>query len=439
MRVFRDSYVDTKGFFFMIAEYISIPIILAVFSIGYLGIIFEHFIKINKGAIALTIAVLLWALYFLSNNVVVTQDLETLSHHVSDISQIIFFLLGAMTLVEMIDSHKGFKITTDRIRTTSTRSLLWIVGGLAFFLSGVLDNLTTTILMVSLIRKILPDSKKRALFSCVIVIAANAGGAWTPIGDVTTTMLWIHGQISSMAIMKSLFLPSLISVLVPLLYYSFKLRNDPPLLFNNQKTETAEPKARIVFYLGIGGLIFVPIFKYFTGLPPFMGILLSLGILWIVTDNLHIKHQDREHLRISSILHKIDTSSVLFFLGILLCVAALQTAGMLDSIAKWLLEDVKNLPLIATFIGFFSAIIDNVPLVAAIMGMYPLTQFPTDHTFWHMIAYTAGTGGSLLIIGSSAGVAMMGMENMDFITYMKKATLPTLIGFLAGIATYLYL
>ena len=416
----------------------SVPLILLIFSIGYLGIIFEHYIKINKSATALLIATITWSLYLMGSATPAEQNLNVFGHHVSDISQIIFFLLGSMTLVELIDSHRGFKIITDVISTSSKRSLLWIITGIAFFLSGVLDNLTTTILMISLLRKLIPTAKERCIFSIVVVVAANAGGAWTPIGDVTTTMLWIGGQISSLAIMKSLFLPSLISVLIPLCYFSFSLKGKFSAK-GIEEVQTTEIGAKRVFFLGIGGLVFVPIFKHFTGLPPFMGVLLALGILWLVTDFIHRNDDSKSHLTVSYVLHKIDHSSTIFFLGILLSVSALQATGILDSISAWLLSDVKSLPLIATFLGLFSAVIDNVPLVAATMGMYPLTQFPQDSAFWHMIAYAAGTGGSLLIIGSSSGVAMMGMEKMDFITYMKKATLPILVGYLAGMAVYLAL
>ncbi len=420
----------------MILESISIPLILIIFLIGYLGIIFEHYLKINKSGIALIIATLCWGLYFLSDQVVTDTDLALLCHHVSDISQIIFFLLGAMTLVELVDSHKGFRLITNAIQATSKVSLLWIIAGITFFLSGILDNLTTTILMISLLRKLIPTKKERCLFSCLVVIAANAGGAWTPIGDVTTTMLWINGQLTSLAVIKALFLPSVISVLIPLLYFTLQLKGQK-FTPTFETKEEREPGANMVFFFGVGGLVFVPIFKYFTGLPPFMGVILALGVLWLVTDLLHKDIETRDHLKVTSVLNRIDTSSILFFLGILLSVAALQTAGLLDSIATWLINDVKNLPLIATLIGVFSAIIDNVPLVAATMGMYSLEQFPTDSPFWHMIAYAAGTGGSLLIIGSSAGVAMMGMEKMDFITYVKKATIPVFIGFLGGMGIYL--
>lgn len=412
-------------------------LILLVFVLGYSCIVFEHTLKVSKSAIGLLIAVFCWVIYLSASGRPLSEDLAELGHHVSSVSQIIFFLMGAMALVELVDSHKGFKIITDAIHTSSRRRLLWTISFISFFLSAVLDNLTTTILMISLLRKLVKEPKERIALSCMVVVAANAGGAWTPIGDVTTTMLWIDGQISTFSVMKSLFVPSFISMLVPLLWFSYSFKGKYANLKEKALEEKAEPGARLVFYLGIGGLVFVPIFKTLTGLPPFMGILLSLGLLWVVTDLMHNKFVQREHLRVPSILSKIDTSSVLFFLGILLCVDALQTAGLLRTLAVWLDHTIGNLPLIATLIGIFSAIVDNVPLVAATMGMYSLEQYPMDHPFWLMIAYAAGTGGSLLIIGSASGVAMMGMEKMDFVTYMKKATLPVLIGFLLGMGSYL--
>ncbi|MBY0529522.1 MAG: sodium:proton antiporter NhaD [Rhabdochlamydiaceae bacterium] len=413
--------------------------ILLVFALGYSAIILEHYIKINKGASALLIAVLCWTIYLYSSAAPVSEDIKELGHHVSDVSQIIFFLMGAMTLVELVDSHKGFKIITDRINTKSKRKMLWIIALVAFFLSSVLDNLTTTILMVSLLKKIVPERAERLLLGCVIVIAANAGGAWTPIGDVTTTMLWINGQLTSVSVIKALFIPSIVSLLVPLAYFSWRTKGKLPPLPKESKNAKSEPGAKLVLALGVGGLIFVPIFKGLTGLPPFMGILLALGVLWLVTDLMHYKHNEREHLRVPHILTRVDTSGVLFFLGILLCVNALQTAGILQALASWLDATVHNQAMIATLIGIFSAIIDNVPLVAATMGMYPLTVFPTDSSLWHMIAYAAGTGGSMLIIGSSSGVALMGLEKIDFVTYAKKAALPVLVGFLAGMGVYLLL
>lgn len=409
--------------------------ILVIFIIGYLAIIFEHSLKLNKSGVALSVAALCWSAYFMGSSQPLADDLKILGHHVSDIAQILFFLMGAMTLVEMVDSHKGFTLVTRLIHSSSMKKLLWIISIISFFMSAILDNLTTTILMISLLRKIIPSAKERALFCCIVVVMANAGGAWTPIGDVTTTMLWINGQISTLAIMKSLFIPSVISAFLPLLYFTWRIQGK---CTPSTEKEVPEPGSTLVFALGVGGLVFVPIFKAITGLPPFMGILLALGVLWVVTDLLHHKAK-REHLQVPSILSRIDTPSVLFFLGILLCVDSLQASGMLNHLAQWLSREVDSLSHIATLLGLFSAVIDNVPLVAATMGMYPLTEFPMDHSFWHLIAYAAGTGGSLLIIGSSSGVAMMGLEKMTFFHYMKKMTLPVLVGYLAGMGACLLL
>lgn len=413
--------------------------IVVVFVIGYLAIILEHYVKVNKTAVALLIAVLCWSFYLVCSVSPVEEDIKQLGRHVSDVSQIIFFLMGAMALVELIDSHRGFKIITDRIQTNSKRKMLLIVAFVSFFLSSVLDNLTTTILMVSLLRKLVPHKADRFLLCCVVVIAANAGGAWTPIGDVTTTMLWIDGQLSSMAVVKALFIPSIVSMLIPLAYFLWKVEGKSPPMSQEHRDAKFEPGSRLVFSLGIGGLVFVPIFKALTGLPPFMGVILALAVLWLVTDLMHSKYEHREHLRVPFILTRVDTSGVLFFLGILLCVDALETAGILKAVAVWLDSTVHSLPMIATLIGLFSAVIDNVPLVAATMGMYPLEQFPMDSSFWHMIAYAAGTGGSILIVGSAAGVALMGLEKIDFVSYARKASLPALFGYLAGMGVYLLL
>lgn len=409
------------------------PLILTVFGLGYLAIIFEHVIKVNKTAIALLIAVLCWVIYFATTIAPVDQDLLILGKHVSDVSQIIFFLIGAMTIVELIDSHKGFKVITSLIRTNSKRKMIWIVAILTFFLSAVLDNLTTTILMISLLRKMIPIRHERFLLSCIVVIAANAGGAWTPIGDVTTTMLWINGQLSSLSVMKALFLPSIVSLLIPVLYYFFQQKGNYTQATPEEMDGDVPPGSRLVFFVGMGSLIFVPIFKTLTGLPPFMGVLLGVAVLWLITDRLHHKYEERHHLTIPTILNKIDTAGVLFFLGILLCINALETAGILTDLAQWLDREVRNQVFIATLIGVISAVIDNVPLVAGTMGMYPLSEFPMDSQLWHMIAYAAGTGGSMLIIGSAAGVALMSLEKIDFITYMRKMTIPILVGYLAGI------
>ncbi|NGX45486.1 MAG: Na(+)/H(+) antiporter NhaD [Chlamydiae bacterium] len=412
-------------------------LILSVFILGYVAIILEYTLKVNKTAVALLIAALCWAIYFMCSSAPVSSDLHKLGEHLNDVSQIIFFLMGAMTLVELIDSHKGFKIVTDLIHTTSKRKMLWIVAVISFCLSAVLDNLTTTILMVSLLRKMIPMRKERFLLSCIVIVAANAGGAWTPIGDVTTTMLWINGQLSSLSVMKALILPSLVALLVPMCYFSFREKGVYADLPEENADALPEPGARLVFFMGLGALIFVPVFKTVTGLPPFMGVLFGLSALWLVTDLLHHKYEHRQHLRVPTILTKIDTSGVLFFLGILLCINSLETAGLLTYVAEWLETTIKSQELIATLIGMFSAIIDNVPLVAATMGMYPLTEFPIDSSLWHMIAYAAGTGGSMLLIGSSAGVALMGLEKIDFFSYMRKMTIPVFIGYLAGMGTYI--
>lgn len=412
-------------------------LILIFFIVGYTVIIFEHPFKINKTGVALLTAVLCWAVYFVYSPIPVKDDLATLGKHVGDVAQIIFFLMGAMALVEVIDSHRGFKIITDFVRTRSKFKMLWLIGGVTFFLSAVLDNLTTTILMVSLLRKLVPDFKDRLTLGCLVVIAANAGGAWSPIGDVTTTMLWINGQITTIPVMKSLFIPSIFALLIPLAMFSLKMKGNFQALKSKELEKHPEPGARLVFIVGILGLVFVPVFKALTGLPPFMGILIALGVLWIITDILHFKESTRQHLTIPHVLTRIDTSGILFFLGILLTINALETAGILHDLAHWLNTVVSSLPVIAILIGLFSALIDNVPLVAATMGMYTLETHPPDSSLWHMIAYAAGTGGSILIIGSSSGVALMGMEKVDFISYLKKAALPALLGFFGGLGIYL--
>ena len=407
--------------------------ILFTFIMGYLAIIFEFYVRINKTAIGVAIAGICWLIYFAtSRDVQVPYNL--LSGHISDISQILFFLLAAMTLVELIDSHKGFTVVTRLIRTRSKRKVLCIVSILSFFLSAVLDNLTTTILWISILRKLIPKKEDRLVLTCMVVIAANAGGAWTPIGDVTTTMLWINSKISTWVVMKGIFLPSLISMLVPLFLLSIPLKGVYKSLDLVSRDFTKEPGADVVFWCGLGALLSVPLLKYLTGMPPFMGMILGLAVLWIVTDCLHFRHESRMHLRVPFILTKIDVSSILFFLGILLSVDALQSVGILKAISVWLDRTVGDLNVIAGAIGIFSAIIDNVPLVAAAMGMY---DFAMDSQFWILVAFTAGTGGSILSIGSAAGVALMGIEKVDFITYFKKATFPALIGYLAGIFVYL--
>ncbi len=411
---------------------------VVIFAIGYFTIIFEYNLKVNKTAAALLMAVTSWGLLFVHSGEKIEANMGTLGYHVANVSQIIFFLMGAMTLVELIDSHKGFKIITDVINTRSKKKMLWLISGISFFLSAVLDNLTTTIVMISLLRKLIPERKDRYLLGAMVVIAANAGGAWTPIGDVTTTMLWIGGQISTLPIVKSLFIPSLISMLITLFLLGRELKGKYPSLIQ-EKREQIEPGAKIVFFCGIGALIAVPIIKALTGLPPFMGVLVGLGFLWLVTDLLHHPYENRHHLRVPHVLTKIDTSGIMFFLGILLAINALETVGILQKIAEILADKINNIALISTTIGLVSAIVDNVPLVAAAMGMYDLQNFPIDSELWQMIAFCAGTGGSILIIGSAAGVALMGIEKIDFIWYLRRISWKALVGYLGGVGSYIIL
>lgn len=410
---------------------IAFTLLIALFIIGYLAIIFEFYVKVNKTAVGVAMAGALWMVYYVAGGV--SNPSSHLSHHLAEVSQIIFFLIGAMTLVELIDSHKGFNTVIRLIHTTSKRKMLIVISFLAFFLSAVLDNLTTTILMISILRKLVPKKKERLTLNCMIVIASNAGGAWTPIGDVTTTMLWINHRVSTLAVISEVFIPSLISMIVPLGIFTFFTKGKYVCEGGQCFHEPAEPGAALVFSLGILSLLMVPVIKWATGVPPFMGMLTALAFLWFVTDILHFKHDDRHHLRVPFILTKIDISSVLFFMGILLSINALEVVGVLKDIALWLDSVTSSQLAIATFIGMVSAVVDNIPLVAASMGMYDVVNYGLDNQFWMMIAYTAGTGGSLLSIGSAAGVALMGIEKVDFISYMKKATIPALIGYLLGV------
>lgn len=410
---------------------------IAVFAVGYLCITIEHVIRIDKATTALLMGVTCWVIQFVFGGNVCATSSVCLQEHLANISQIVFFLLGALVIVELISVHKGFSIISEAIRVRSKRKLLWTVGILTFFLSAILDNLTTTIVMVTLLSKLVEKGEDRLLIGGAIVIAANAGGAWTPIGDVTTTMLWIGGQITTLAVMRSLFLPSFLSLIVAFTLLSLVLKgNFNPKQIHLEDKEIA-PQGTLILCIGIGALVFVPIFKVLTGLPPYMGILFGLGVLWLVTDLLHYKHSDRRHLRVPSVMTQIDFSSLLFFLGILLAIDALDSAEILSGLAHWLDAYFNHPAYIAIFIGLASAVVDNVPLVAATMGMYPLTQYPVDHSFWQMIAYCAGTGGSILIIGSAAGVVFMGMEKVNFFWYFKRITLPALIAYFAGIFLYL--
>jgi Na+/H+ antiporter NhaD/arsenite permease-like protein len=346
-----------------------------------------------------------------------------------------------MVIVELVDAHGGLEIITSKIRTTDKRRLLWISGLVTFFLSAVLDNLTTTIVMVSLMRKLLKDRNDRLFFAGIIVIAANAGGAWSPIGDVTTTMLWIGGQITALNIVKMLFIPSLVCLAVPLLFLTFTVRGNvhAPDVQPIDTVGVSMAERRIVFFLGIGALLFVPVFKTLTHQPPFMGILLGLGVLWVVTEVMHSgkEPERRNHHTVSQAIRRIDAPSILFFLGILLAISALEAQGALDHAAHWLDRTIGNMAVTGLLIGLLSAVVDNVPLVAAVQGMYDLSAYPHDTFLWEYIAYCAGTGGSILVIGSAAGVAAMGMEKIDFFWYIKRISLLALMGYLAGAGTYM--
>jgi len=420
-----------------------ILVIIAVFVVGYLAIVFEEILHFNKTATALMTGVGCWTVYALASQN--TGLLAELSHHLAGISEILFFLLGAMVVVELIDAHGGFDIITDRISTRDPRLLMWIIGFLSFFLSAFLDNLTAAIVMVSLLRKIIQQAEMRKLMAGVVIIAVNAGGAWSPIGDVTTTMLWIGGQVTTLNIIKVLFVPSLVCMTVPLLCLTFSnvLKKTPnetalPLI---QVDARARFERSVMFWLGLGGLLFVPIFKTITHLPPYMGMLLVLGVLWGASEIVH-KHKDteaRKPFTAAYALSQIDATSILFFLGILLAISCLESTHLLLNLAGWLAQTIGNMDIIVLLIGLASAIIDNVPLVAATTGMYDLATYPPDHRMWEFLAYCAGTGGSILIIGSAAGVAVMGMENIDFMWYLRRISWLALLGYLAGALVYFLL
>lgn len=416
--------------------------LVIIFIIAYAAIALEHPIKINKSASALLGAGLLWTIYAVasSNHSLIDHQL---SESLATTAQIVFFLIGAMTIVEVIDAHNGFEVITTRIKTTKLSSLVWLVGLVTFFLSAILDNLTTTIVMISLMKKLLDKQEDRLLFAAMIVISANSGGAWSPIGDVTTTMLWIGGQITALAIIKGLFLPSFINLIVPLLVVSYMLRGkkviSPIKQHSVSSLQTSDFERNIMFFMGLGVLVLVPAFKTITHLPPFMGIMFGLGLLWLVGDLVHRNkdEEEKQHLTLAHALMRIDMSSIVFFIGILLAVATLEHSNILDAIARWLDQSVGRQDMIVTIMGLVSAVVDNVPLVAASMGMYDIAQYPADSFLWEFIAYCAGTGGSILIIGSAAGVAAMGLEKIQFLWYVKKISWLALLGYFAGIAAYI--
>lgn len=456
---------------------------VVVFVLGYMAIALEHPIKIDKAASALLIAVIGWVLFVLGADVLVDTASSAyhhfisaeknpehhgpvyyvaheLRHHLGEISEILFFLLGAMTIVELVDEHEGFAVITDRIKTNNKTKLMWIVCILTFFFSALLDNLTTSIVMVSLLRRLIDDKKTRWFFAGMVVVAANAGGAWSPIGDVTTTMLWIQGQISAPHIIYSLIIPSMVCLLVPLLWLTVTMKGtvDRPVRDTSGDAHTTTTKERnMIFFLGVALLLFVPVFKETTHLPPYMGMLFGLGVMWVVTEIMH-RHKStavRAKLSVIGILKKVDIASVLFFLGILVAIASLQSAGHLNQLAGGLKEIFKgNVYAIDLGIGLLSAIVDNVPLVAGAQGMYDIVlpaelesmsgetlawmeNFTKNGKFWEFLAYCAGTGGSALIIGSAAGVAVMGIERIDFIWYLKKISLLAILGYFAGAGVYI--
>nr|WP_293842582.1 sodium:proton antiporter NhaD [uncultured Arsenicibacter sp.] len=420
--------------------------LITIFLLGYLLITLEHPIQINKTATALITGVLCWATYALmtsDSHVVVEQ----LTEHLGSVSEILFFLMGAMTVVELIDAHDGFTLITDRIASRNTRTLLWIICFLSFFLSALLDNLTTSIVMVSVARKLVKNAEQRKIIAGMIIIAANAGGAWSPIGDVTTTMLWIGGQVTTGNIITTLFVPSLAALLVPLTILTFSYPAETQVatasatkgISRPYVTAEARRNRKLMLSIGLGGMLFVPIFKMVTHLPPYMGMMLVLGCIWVASELIHKDKDEAERKKFTAAyaLSRIDVPSILFFLGILLAVGTLEVTGVLTTLAQSLDKAVGNLDLIVLLIGIVSAVVDNVPIVAAAMGMYDIQTFPPDAKIWEFLAYCAGTGGSILVIGSAAGVAVMGMEHLDFVWYLRKISWLALIGYVVGAGIYL--
>lgn len=465
-----------------------VTIMVIVFIIGYVFIALENKIGINKAAISLILGILLWVLYIFAGTQPIIQadphSFQEFLHtdpayvslspaqqvikyvvnlqiidHLGSIAEILFYLLGAMTIVEIIDIHGGFNGITGRITTRNKKKLLWLISFITFFMSAVLDNMTSAIVMIMLLQKILEKPQERWLFGSMVVIAANAGGAWTPIGDITTIMLWINDNITSGNIMKSLFLPSAVSLAIPLALASFSLRGNvagesPVSLASTASSPINTRERNIIFIFGVACLLAVPVFKSFTHLPPFAGILLTLGLFWIYIDLLYNRKKANSRIpqfRVPYVLSKVDFPTILFFLGILMAVGALEAAGVLKDLSIFLDQQVHNVYIVSIIIGFLSSIIDNVPLVAASMGMYPvltptaaaampepayMANFVQDGAFWELIAYCAGTGGSILIIGSAAGVVVMGLEKISFTWYLKHISWMAIAGFLAGIGLY---
>jgi Na+/H+ antiporter NhaD/arsenite permease-like protein len=418
-----------------------ILLLLSIFFVGYLLITLEHSIHINKSAIALITAVLCWTILVL-NPASKDASLDSLNHHLSSIAEIVFFLLGAMTIVELIDAHDGFQNITEKIKTTNKTKFIWTISIITFFLSAVLDNLTSTIVMISIINKLVKEKQVKWQLLGLVIISSNAGGAWSPIGDVTTTMLWIGQQVTPLNIIKETFLASLTCMVVPTIIINYRIKGKIDLFEKSEKNLNALSSAfdrNLVFFIGIACLLFVPVFKTITHLPPYMGMLLSLGIMWVLTELLHSKKdiEEKGNLSVNHAIRKIDTPSILFFFGILMSIAALEQVGLLKDAATYLDQTIGNIKIIAILIGLLSSILDNVPLVAALQSMYSLDIYPTDHYFWEFLAYTAGTGGSVLIIGSAAGVAVMGIEKIDFFWYLKNISWVAFIGFITGALVFI--
>ncbi len=437
--------------------------LVTIFILGYACIALEHPIKVNKTATALLLGCLTWAIFnmFNINNPALLSEyggLEgyrgfvtgSLIENLGETAEIVFFLLGAMTIVTLIEDYQGFTVITDHIKTTNKKKLLWIISILTFFLSALLDNMTTAIVMVALLRKIIADRKERWLFAGMVILAANAGGAWSPIGDVTTIMLWIKGQVTTVNIIVKTLIPSLVCMVVPVLLLGHTLKGDIVRPEEENSGITVAPWMRkLVLIMGVCGLVFVPVFKTITHLPPYLGMLMSLSVLWVTTEILSRKHSKDGHKLPTAVstLEHVDVPTILFFLGILMAVSCLKVAGILGSLAQGL-DSMRGMSVGGEVVGFFlidliigvlSSIVDNVPLVAAVQGMYPLSPegFIANHPFWEFLAYCAGTGGSLLIIGSAAGVAVMGMEKIDFIWYLKKITWLALAGYIVGAIVFI--
>ena len=457
-----------------------ITTLIVLFFIGYLAIALEHPLRVDKTATALMLGMLLWIIYALGAEYIVpliegdafkayvdahpmlaneslhkqacsyVTDVK-LVESLGDVTQTLFFLIGAMTIVELVDIHGGFTVITSRITTRHKRTLLWVICAVTFVFSAVLDNMTTTIVMVLLLRKLIEDQHERWLYAGMIIIAANTGGAWSPIGDVTTIMLWVKGNVTALALIERVLLPSVVAMVVPLLIIQRSLKGVIPPFEHPVEEQThgmSAAERTTIFCLGVGGLLFVPVFKSITHLPPFVGMLFVLGVLWLYTEIFYNgkRIERRKQHRLPQVISRIDMPSIVFFLGILLAVAVLEASGVLAATAAWLDEEVHNVYIINVLLGILSSIFDNVPLVAGVMGMYPLedasavgyaANFVQDGVFWEFLSYCAGVGGSLLIIGSAAGVIAMGLEKINFGWYLKRFSLAALAGYLAGAGVYM--